>query len=118
MLLSRSVLVVRRSVSPWQYLSRGLVEPSGLDAIAQAKSDGSWTKLDAVDALVVPDDLVTALDESPPARASFDAFPPSTRRGILEWISQARTTQTRDKRIDDTARRAAVNERVNQWPRR
>jgi uncharacterized protein YdeI (YjbR/CyaY-like superfamily) len=58
------------------------VAPAGLAAIDQAKDDGSWSKLDEVDLLTVPADLALALDALPPARAHFDAFPNSTRRGI------------------------------------
>ncbi len=38
-------------------LADGLVLPAGLAAIDAAKADGSWSKLDHVDALAVPDDL-------------------------------------------------------------
>jgi uncharacterized protein YdeI (YjbR/CyaY-like superfamily) len=99
-------------------LAEGLVLPAGLAAIEAATADGSWSKLDHVDALAVPDDLAEALDGYPTARTNFDAFPPSTRRGILEWILQAKTAPTRAKRIDATARLAADNIRANQWPRR
>jgi uncharacterized protein YdeI (YjbR/CyaY-like superfamily) len=95
----------------------GLVLPAGLAVIEQAKADGSWSKLDEVDQLAVPDDLAAALDALPPARANFDGFPPSARRGILEWISTAKTAPTRAKRIDETARLAQQNRRANQWPR-
>ncbi len=99
-------------------LADGLVLPAGLATIDAAKTDGSWSKLDDVDALAVPDDLAVALDADPAARANFDTFPPSTRRGILEWILQAKTAPTRAKRVDETARLAADNIRANQWPRR
>ncbi|MDY7558292.1 YdeI/OmpD-associated family protein [Cryobacterium sp. 10C3] len=49
------------------------------------------------------------------ARAQWDAFPPSARRGILEWIVQAKTPATRQKRIDETAVLAGRGERANQW---
>lgn len=62
--------------------------------------------------------LATALDEQPPARRNFDAFPPSARRGILEWINAAKTATTRDRRIAETAHLAQQNIRANHWPRR
>lgn len=99
-------------------LAAGLVAPAGLAAIEGAKADGSWNRLDQIDALILPDDLMAALDAFAPARAIFDAFPPSARRGILEWIAGARTASTRAKRIDETARLAQIGERANQWPRR
>ncbi|MEY2847721.1 MAG: hypothetical protein RI885_386 [Actinomycetota bacterium] len=98
-------------------LAAGLVAPAGLAAIEAAKSDGSWSKLDEVDALVVPDDLRTALERHPDAAANFAAFPPSARRGILEWIAQAKREQTRAARVAETAELAGRNIRAQQWPR-
>jgi uncharacterized protein YdeI (YjbR/CyaY-like superfamily) len=45
----------------------------------------------------------------------FAAFPRSVKRGILEWIMQAKQPATRAKRITETATLAARNERANQW---
>jgi uncharacterized protein YdeI (YjbR/CyaY-like superfamily) len=59
--------------------------------------------------------LAAALAQFPPASDNFDAFPKSARRGILEWIVQAKTATTRAKRILETATLAARNERANQW---
>ncbi len=99
-------------------LADGLVAPAGMTAIEAAKADGSWSKLDAVDALDVPDDLAGALAAYPSARANFDAFPPSARRGILEWIGQAKRAETRARRVAETAELAEQDVRANQWPRR
>lgn len=95
----------------------GLLHESGMRRIEQAKQDGSWTKLDAVEDLHVPDDLARALATLPLAAAHFAAFPRSAKRGILEWISNAKTAATRAKRIEETARLADANVRANQWRR-
>jgi uncharacterized protein YdeI (YjbR/CyaY-like superfamily) len=95
-------------------MAAGLMTPTGLAKVEAAKRDGSWTKLDAVEALEVPGDLAKALEGHPGARANFDAFPKSVRRSILEWIAQAKKAETRAKRVDETARLAARNERANQ----
>lgn len=95
----------------------GLLAPAGRAAVERAKRDGSWSALDDVDDLRVPDDLAAALDARPPARERFDAFPPSTRRGILEWITSAKRDATRTKRVVETAELAQRDERANQWPR-
>ena len=58
-----------------------------------------------------------ALDADPAARASWDSFPPSARRGILEWILDARTAPTREKRIATTVAEAHDGRRANQWPK-
>ena len=81
----------------------GLMRPAGQARIDAAILDGSWTKLDEVENLEVPDDLAQACAAYPNARANFDAFPRSARRGILEWILQAKRPETRARRVADTA---------------
>ena len=49
--------------------------------------------------IAVPDDLRRALGASPQAAATFEAFPPGARRDYLEWITEAKRTETREKRI-------------------
>ncbi len=95
----------------------GLMTDAGRRVVEAAKADGSWTLLDDVENLVVPPDLAAALDGVPDARRHWEAFPPSARRGILEWIVQARRPATRAQRIEETARLAGFNQRANQWPR-
>ena len=96
-------------------LAAGAMTPAGLAKVEAAKADGTWTALDSIEALEVPPDLAAALATYPTATAYFDAFPRSAKRGILEWISTAKTPQTRAKRIEETARLAAENQRANQW---
>ena len=64
----------------------------------------------------MPYDLAAAFAQYPGAADYWEAFPRSSKRGILEWIANARRETTRQKRIDETARLAQQNERANQWP--
>lgn len=96
-------------------IAEGRMAEAGLRKIEQARADGSWSRLDAVEEGVIPDDLAVALAAQPPAAECFAAFPRSVRRGILEWILHARTAATRSRRIEETATLAARNERANQW---
>jgi uncharacterized protein YdeI (YjbR/CyaY-like superfamily) len=98
-------------------IAAGLMAPAGLAKVEAAQSDGSWAALDAVEALAIPDDLRLALGALPRAAQHFDAFPRSTKRGILEWIQNAKRATTRAARVEETARLAARKERANQWPR-
>ena len=91
------------------------IEPAGRAVIDAARRDGSWSKLDAIENLEVPADLAAAFDANPPAAERWEAFPRSVKRGILEWIAQAKRPATRQKRVRETAERAARNERANQW---
>jgi uncharacterized protein YdeI (YjbR/CyaY-like superfamily) len=96
-------------------IAAGLMAPAGMAKVAAAKRDGSWTALDAVEALEIPTDLAAALARSGDAAGLFAAFPRSVKRGILEWIANARRPETRARRIAGTARLAERNERANQW---
>lgn len=96
-------------------LAAGLMQPAGIQKVEAAKQDGAWDALNGVEALDLPADLVAAFADHPPAAEHFAAFPRSVKRGILEWISQAKKPETRSKRISETARLAAENQRANQW---
>ncbi|MCW5861776.1 MAG: YdeI/OmpD-associated family protein [Anaerolineae bacterium] len=95
-------------------IADGRMTPAGLSKIEAAQADGSWTLLDSVERLEVPDDLAAEFDKYPDARAHFDAFPPSARRMALAWIATAKRPETRAKRVAETARLAQENVRVNQ----
>ena len=87
-------------------IADGRMTTAGRAKVTQARRDGSWTLLDDVEALVVPVDLAQAMAAYPEARAHFDAFPRSVKRGILEWIGNARRAETRQRRVEETARLA------------
>jgi uncharacterized protein YdeI (YjbR/CyaY-like superfamily) len=122
----RSMLLIspRKPKSNWSKVNRdrvdrlsasGLMQPAGLKLVEDAKARGTWDALDQVEALSIPEDLRTALSEVPDATSNFDAFPKSAKRGILEWILNAKQPATRAKRIEETARLAGENIRANQW---
>jgi uncharacterized protein YdeI (YjbR/CyaY-like superfamily) len=98
-------------------LAEGRMAPAGQEAVDRAQADGSWTKLDDVERLVVPPDLALAFDRHPGSAATWEAFPRSVKRATLEWIVSAKRPETRARRIDEAARLAAAGERANQWPR-
>jgi uncharacterized protein YdeI (YjbR/CyaY-like superfamily) len=111
----------RRPTGPWartnkarveRLLAEGRMTPAGQAAIDTAKANGSWTILDDVEDLVVPDDLAAELDRVPGAREHWDAFPPSARRQMLWWIVEAKRPQTRRARVAETAEKAGRGERA------
>ncbi|MCB2376525.1 YdeI/OmpD-associated family protein [Hymenobacter sp. BT635] len=91
----------------------GLLEPSGLAAIAKAKLNGSWESLDAAEAGLVPPDLAAALAAEPLAAQHFSAFSPSSRKMLLSWVLAAKRPETRARRVAETVRLAALNKRAN-----
>ena len=48
----------------------------------------------------VPADLTKALRANATAKTAFDAFSPSHKREYVEWIVEARTAETRQRRLD------------------
>jgi len=88
-----------------------------IEMIKIAKESGTWDALTDVDNLVIPEDMQIQFDKNPLALTNWSAFPDSTKRGILEWIFNAKRTETRKKRIDQTVTMAAENKRANQYKR-
>jgi uncharacterized protein YdeI (YjbR/CyaY-like superfamily) len=88
---------------------------AGQKKIDDAKKNGSWESLDHVEALTMPDELIKALTKNKAAQKHFDAFPPSSRKMILLWITSAKTEATRTKRIGETVTLAAKNIRANHY---
>jgi uncharacterized protein YdeI (YjbR/CyaY-like superfamily) len=123
---NRSMLLLspRKPRSAWSRINKERVErliagkmmtPAGLEVIEAAKASGTWKALEEVEDLVIPDDLAKVFQGYAQAAANFAAFPRSVKRGILEWIAQAKRSETRSKRVSETAARAAENIRANQW---
>jgi uncharacterized protein YdeI (YjbR/CyaY-like superfamily) len=119
----RSTLLVtpRKPGSTWarsnkervrRLIAEGRMTDAGLRPVEAAKADGSWTFLDDVDAMVVPDDLAAALDADPRARRHFDAFPPSAKKQILYWVKTAKRPETRRRRIAEAVDAASRNVRA------
>lgn len=98
-----------------ELIDKGRMKPSGMKVVEEAKKDGSWSKLDQSESTEIPKDLLSAFRKYPGSKKNFDAFPPGVRKQILQWIGLARTEATREKRIVETASKAAKNIRANQW---
>jgi len=87
--------------------AEGRMQPQGEALVALAQATGTWTALDEVEALVVPLDLAKALDDAG-QREAWDDFAPSARRGILEWLLNAKRPDTRARRITQIVEDAAA----------
>jgi uncharacterized protein YdeI (YjbR/CyaY-like superfamily) len=93
----------------------GLMAPAGIAMIEIAKQNGCWTALDEVENLTIPADLQKAFNKSKKAFKYWTGFSNSSKKGILDWIRSARTEQTRQKRISETAELAKENVKANQY---
>jgi uncharacterized protein YdeI (YjbR/CyaY-like superfamily) len=96
-------------------IEQGLMMQAGLDSIAIAKQNGSWTILDEVEELIVPDDLDAALEAQTGAKAFFMGLTKSTRKAILQWLVLAKQATTRQKRISEIADLAAQGLKPKQF---
>jgi len=79
----------------------GLLHKNGKKVIAEAKKNGSWKALDAVENLQVPEDLQKAFSKNPEALSNFENFSRSYRKSYLYWLNQAKREETRNKRISE-----------------
>jgi uncharacterized protein YdeI (YjbR/CyaY-like superfamily) len=114
-------LIAPRKVEHWAqtYKDRfakletlGLVHQSGLNSVIASKNAGLWNFMDDVDSLILPEDLIICLNNHSPAKQYFEAFSKSNKRFILRWIKLAKTQETREKRILQTATLAAKNLKI------
>lgn len=116
----RTMLLVspRRAGSTWSSSNKkrvarleqqGLMQEVGRKMIESAHADGSWTFLDDIERLEMPEDLAAAFKGNKPALDNYEAFNASAKKVILLWIKTAKRTATRAKRISETVRLAANN---------
>ena len=52
-----------------------------------------------INEIVVPDDFIKILEKNKKVKASFDAFSPSHRKEYIQWFNEAKTEETRHKRM-------------------
>ena len=63
--------------------------------------------------LVIPDYLTAALKKNKAAQKTFEDFPYSCKKEYVEWITEAKTEPTRDKRLATTIEWLAEGKRRN-----
>lgn len=88
---------------------------TGFDSIETAKQNGSWTILDKVEALVVPEDLKGELVNYKGSMEYFDSLSKSDKKILLHWVVSAKRSDTRQKRILEIAENASKNLKPKQF---
>lgn len=96
-------------------IQNGLMTQAGLEMIEIAKQNGSWTLLDEVEDLIIPDDLKKAFEQHKGSKTYFLSLSKSLRKMMLRWIVLAKRPETRQKRIDEVARLAGQNKTPKQF---
>ncbi len=106
----KQLFTKRNSKSAWSKINKDkvtrlieakLIAPAGIQAIEIAKQNGSWTALDEVEALIIPDDLKFQFQQKPEAKKYFLSLSNSNKKFILYWVSSAKRPETRLKRINE-----------------
>ncbi len=87
-------------------IDEGRMTKAGFKSIKIAKENGSWSVLDAVENLEIPDDLQQELAKQPTAAEYFESLSKSAKKIILYWIISAKRENTREKRILETLENA------------
>ncbi len=98
----------RKPNSTWSKVNKNKVQTlvkanlmtnAGLNVIELAKENGSWTILDSVEALQIPDELEQAFKSHPGSKTYYNSLSKSLKRGLLAWIAMAKRPATKTKRI-------------------
>ncbi|MEZ4687756.1 MAG: YdeI/OmpD-associated family protein [Bacteroidia bacterium] len=88
-------------------IAEGRMEEAGYKSIEIARENGSWTYLDQVEALIVPEDLQDELARHPGASEYFDSLSKSSKKILLYWVLSGKREATRRKRIVEIAENAS-----------
>lgn len=98
-----------------QLIKKGLMTKSGLKSIETAKLNGSWTILDEVEQLIMPNDLKESLANYRDALEYFDSLSKSNKKILLYWVASAKRQETRQKRIKEISEFASVKQKPKQF---
>lgn len=96
-------------------IDQGLIEEKGYQSIEIAKENGSWTILDSVEALIIPEDLKEEFAKHEGSFEYFENLSKSDKKNLLYWIVSAKRNETRLKRIIEIAENASKHLRPKQF---
>lgn len=96
-------------------IDQGLMEKEGYKSIEIAKKNGSWTFLDGVEALIIPEDFKEEFVNYKGSKEYFDSLSKSVKKILLHWVVSAKRKETRQKRILEIAENASNNLKPKQF---
>ncbi|MBW8882831.1 MAG: YdeI/OmpD-associated family protein, partial [Asticcacaulis sp.] len=99
----------RRAKSTWskkncdhaeRLIAEGVMQPSGLVHVEEAKRDGRWALAYAGSSeMVIPDDFLAVLEGNPDAKAFYETLGRSNLFAIYFRLHTAKRPETRAKRM-------------------
>ncbi len=105
---SHQYFTKRKAKSTWsrvnkdkieQLTAEGLMTEAGLKIVEIAKQNGSWTILDSIEALEIPEILALAFSQNEGSKQKFQAQTKSKQKLMLYGLKAAKTIPTKEKRI-------------------
>lgn len=96
-------------------IDQGLMEKEGYKSIEIAKENGSWTILDEVEALVIPNDLKEEFANCKGSMEYFASLSKSVKKILLHWVVSAKRKETRQKRILEIVENASNDLKPKQF---
>ena len=108
----------RKAKSNWSKINKDkvktlieqkLMKEKGYNSIEIAKENGSWTFLDKVEALIIPEDLKGEFANHKGSMEYFENLSKSAKKILLYWIVSAKRKETRQKRVLEIAESASEN---------
>jgi uncharacterized protein YdeI (YjbR/CyaY-like superfamily) len=96
-------------------IEQGLMKEEGYKSIEIAKKNDSWTFLDEVEALIIPEDLKGEFEKYKGSMEYFDSLSKSAKKILLYWVISAKRKETRQKRILEIAENASKNFKPKQF---
>ena len=114
----------RKAKSNWSKINKDKVEvlikqelmqKEGYKSIEIAKENGSWTILDGVEALLIPEDLKNEFSNYEGSLEYFENLSKSVRKILLHWILSAKRKETRQKRLLEIVENASNGMKPKQF---
>lgn len=96
-------------------MDEGLMTQAGYKSIETAQQNGSWTILDEIEELLIPNDLEVELKAKPGSEDFFLNLSKSVKKAILQWLVLAKRPETRQKRISEIAELASQKLKPKQF---
>lgn len=100
----------RKPKSTWSQVNKDKVESllaknkmtqAGIKCIEIAKQNGSWTILESIDSLEIPEELELAFANYEGTKQKFQALSKSKQKFMLFGLMSAKTAITKEKRINE-----------------
>lgn len=96
-------------------IDEGLMTEAGFESIEKAKQNGSWSILDEVEELIIPEDLENEFNTKAGSKDFFLSLSKSVRKAILQWLVLAKQAETRQRRIAEIAELASQKLKPKQF---